>query len=160
MTGQATVAELFKLAIELEESTQELYRGFETKFSRHQKIADFWKQYAAEEAGHAKWLARLRDSLSAEELSAPADPSMIETARRMLKSSIKHRLADITNLEDAYELAHELENSETNAIFEFLIVHFSTDEATQDFLRSHLKDHIGKLMLWSPAQFNVAAQDN
>ena len=63
-------------------------------------------------------------------------------------------------MEDAYELAHELENSETNAIFEFLIIHFSTDETTQDFLRSHLKDHIGKLMLWFPAQFNVAAQDN
>lgn len=160
MTGQTTVAELFELAIKLEESAQDLYRGFESKFSHHQKIADFWKQYAAEEAGHARWLARLRGGLSTEELSALADPSMYEAARRLLKSFVGNRLAGVTDLEDAYQLAHELENSEINTIFEFLIVHFSTDETTQNFLRSHLKDHIGKLMLWFPTQFNVAVQDD
>ncbi len=158
MTGESTVADLFELAIELEKSAQELYRGFEAKFAHQQKASDFWKQYAAEEAGHASWLARLRDGLSAEELSAPADPAMLEAAREMLKFSVENGLAGVMDLRDAYQLANKLENSETNAIFEFLITHFSTDEKMQDFLRSHLKDHIGKLMLWFPTQFDVAEE--
>ena len=113
-----------------------------------------------EEAGHARWLERLREKLSSEELSAPADPSMLKAARGILESSVEKQLAEIKDLRGAYQLASELENSETNAIFEFLVANFAADEQTRTFLRSHLKDHIGKLMLWFPTQFNVAVQDD
>ena len=158
MTDQSTIARLFELAIELEKSAQELYCEFEKKFTHHPEVADFWKKYAAEEVGHAGWLERVRDGLSAKELSAQADPFMLDAARKILESSIKDSLADITDLKGAYQLANELENSETNAIFEFLITHFADDEKTRDFLRAHMRDHIAKLMLWFPTQFNVAAQ--
>jgi rubrerythrin len=160
MTGQATIADLFELAIELEDSAQKLYTELATKFAHHQEVADFWKQYAVEEAGHARWLERVRDKLNSEELSAPADPSMLKAAHGILKSSVEKQLAEIKDLRGAYQLASELENSETNAIFEFLVGNFAADEQTRNFLRSHLKDHIGKLMLWFPTQFNVAVQDD
>ncbi|MCP4541675.1 MAG: hypothetical protein GY832_31470 [Chloroflexi bacterium] len=160
MTNKATVARLFELAIELEESAQELYHELGQKFVHHPKAANFWKQYAVEEAGHAKWLASLRDDLSTKELAASADTAMIEAAREMLEFPIKNKLARVTDLRDAYQLAKELENSETNVIFEFLITHFSANEKTRNFLRSHLKDHIGKLMLWFPTQFDVAEESS
>ena len=116
-------------------------------------------QYAVEEAGHAKWLERLRDGLSSEELSAPANPLMLKEARKMLQTSVDNTLTGVKNLRDAYELTNELEHSETNAIFEFLIDNFAADKKTQDFLRSLLKDHIAKLMLWFPTQLNDLALD-
>ena len=159
MPQDATVAELFKLAIDLEKAAEELYRRLESKFAHRQKVADFWKEYATEEAGHAKWLERLRDGSSPEDLSALGNPLMLEEARKLLQYYTETDLAGIENLRDAYQLADELENSEINAIFEFLVDNFSADEKMQDFLRSLLKDHIAKLMLWFPTQFDDLALD-
>jgi len=156
MSNKATVTELFELAIVVEKAAEELYRGLEVKFAHHQEVADFWERYAAEEAGHAQWLKRLRDTSSPEQLSAPADPLILKDARRILQFSVESSLNNIKNLEDAYQLVNELENSETNAIFEFLIANFSSDEETQSFLRSQLRDHITKLTTEFPTQFKSA----
>ena len=130
MPNKATVSELFELAIAAEKAAEELYRRLEKKFAHHQEVADFWRKYAAEEVGHAHWLERLRDALNPDQLSAPADPFVLKDAHKVLQFSVENRLNDIKNLEDAYQLVNELENSETNAIFEFLITNFSSDEET------------------------------
>ena len=158
MSNKATVAELFDLAIAAERAIKELYRGLEIKFAHHQEVADFWGKYAAEEAEHAQWLKRLRDTSSPEQLSALADPLMLKDARKILRFFVENRLENIKNLDDAYQLANELENSETIAIFEFLITNFSSDEETQFFLRSQLKDHLAKLTIGFPTQFQNAAR--
>jgi hypothetical protein len=69
---------------------------------------------------------------------------------------VERRLRDVHNLEDAYQMVHELENSETNAVFDFLITNFAEDKKTQAFLRSQLRDHIGKLATDFPVQFRLA----
>lgn len=158
MSNKAMVADLFELAIAAEKAMEELYRGLEAKFAHHQEVADFWGKYAAEEARHARWLERLRDTSSPEQLSAPADPFMLKDARKILQFSIENRLKKIKNLEDAYQLVNELENSETNAIFEFLITNFSSDKETQSFLRSQLRDHIANLTIEFPTQFKGTAR--
>ena len=155
MTNQATIAALVELSIRLEKSAAEIYRWLGSKFAHHQEVADFWKRYAAEEDMHAQWLERLRDRLDPGELSAPADPLMLNDARSLLQS-LAGKLSGIKNLEDAYQLVNELENSETNAIFEFLITNFGTDKKTQNFLRSQLRDHIARLMIDFPTQFHNA----
>ena len=157
MPKDTTVAALFELAIGAEKTAEELYRGLETKFAHHPEVANFWGQYAAEEVTHARWLERFRDSLNSEELSAPADPHTLEEARAVLGFSVEDALEQIRNLEDAYQLASELEHSETNTVFEFLVNHFSSDEKTQSFLRTQLRDHIGRLMIDLPTQFEGAA---
>lgn len=158
MPNEATVAELFDLAIAAEKAAEALYRGLEAKFAHHQEVADFWGKYAAEEAGHAKWLERLRDTSGPGQLSALADPHILKDARKVLQFSVENRLREIKNLEDAYQLAHELESSETNAIFEFLITNFASDEETQSFLRSQLKEHIAMLTVGFPTQFQSAVR--
>lgn len=158
MSNKATIKELFELAIAVEKATEELYRGLEAKFAPHQEVADFWREYAAEEAGHAQRLERLRDELNPEQLSAPADPLMLKDVHKILQFSVENTLKGIKNLEDAYQLVNELENSETNAIFEFLITNFSSDKETQSFLRSQLQDHIAKLTTRFPTQFKSAAR--
>ena len=71
------------------------------------------------------------------------------------------RLEGIKTLEDAHQLATELENSETNAIFEFMIVNFSTDELAKShqFLRTQLSTHIARLENDFPIAFRGKAPD-
>ncbi|MDY7080096.1 MAG: hypothetical protein SXV54_24715 [Chloroflexota bacterium] len=157
MSNKTTMGELFELAITVEKAAEELYRGLEAKFVHHREVANFLGEYAAEEAGHAKQLESLRDTLSPEQLSAPADFQMPQDAHRILQSPVGKVLKGIKNLEEAYQLVHELEDSETNAILEFLITDFSMDRKAQYFLRVQLKEHIGRIMTEFPARFGDTA---
>lgn len=153
MPRQETVADLFDLAIAAERAAEALYRGLQAKFAHHPDVAEFWRAYAEEEVMHADWLGRVRDSLDEERLVATADAQMLQHAHRALERSVEETLAQIEDLEQAYQLAHELEDAETNAIFEFLITNFADEKKTAVFLRSQLKDHVGKLMIDFPIQF-------
>ncbi len=155
MSDEATVATLLKLAIAAERASEALYRGLETRFAHHPQAADFWGRYAREEAGHTRWLERLQGSLSAEQLSAPADPTMLRDVHKALQFSVEHALKGVRNLEDAYQLASEVESAETNAVFEFIITNFATDERTAPFLRAQLSGHVDQIMIEFPAQFDA-----
>jgi rubrerythrin len=157
MANTETTAELFEMAIAAEKAAEELYFGFEERFAHHQDVVAFWRKYAEEEVGHARWLEGVRDKSSPEQLSAPADPSILKDARKFLRFSPQHALEGVTNLEDAYQLANELENSEINVVFEFIITNFSADESAGSFLRAQLKDHIARLMTEFPARFSHSA---
>jgi hypothetical protein len=151
-----TVAQLFEMAIAAEKAAEELYHGLKSKFARHQEVADFWQEYADEEAMHANWLRQMRDSLTPEQLAQPADASILQSAHRAFQVSVEKALKGVKNLDDAYELVNDLENSETNAVFEFIIGCFGEDEKAQTFLRSQLRDHIGRLIADFPTQFRTA----
>jgi rubrerythrin len=158
MSNQSTLADLMQLAIQLEQSAEMLYRGMAAKFAHHPEIVAFWEHYAAEEVGHARWLERLQRTSSQEQLAAPADPLMLQTAHRLLGFSVEAALNRTRNLEEALQLAIELENSETNAIFEFLIINYSTDRNTIGFLRNQLKNHVANLTETLPTQYKGRAQ--
>ena len=142
-----TVGKLFEYAIELERATESLYRQLENMFSQYSEVALFWRRYADEEKGHASYLERIRKGVDVDRLSRQADGSMLQKVRQCLDLASQAKLKNIKTLEDAHQLATELENSETNAIFEFMIVNFSTDELAQShkFLRTQLSSHIAKL---------------
>jgi rubrerythrin len=142
-----TVAKLFEDAITLERAAETLYRQLEKMFAGCPEVARFWKHYADEESGHASYLERVRAGVGAGRLIQPADEDMLQKVRVCLEQASPTRLAAIKTLEDAHQLATELENSETNAIFEFIILNFSTDELAKShaFLRTQLNTHIARL---------------
>jgi rubrerythrin len=148
-----TIAKLFNMAITAECQAETLYQRLMEMFAPYPDVVAFWQKYAAEEAGHARWLTNLRDHLTPEQLAAPADADMLKMANRVLGLSMEELLAKVQNMDDAYQLVNELENSETNAVCEFLIDHFATDEKAQAFLRSQLKGHVTRLMTDLPVQF-------
>lgn len=147
MNNKATVGELFEYAIAIEKAAETLYKEFEKRFDHDPDVAAFWRSYVDEERGHASYLENLKARIDTSRLSADFDDSMLEKARACLARITPARLAKVKTLEDAYQLATELENSETNAIFEFMIVNFSTDELAQShkFLRTQLNVHIARL---------------
>jgi len=157
MSNTETTAELFKLALAAEQAAEDLYLGLEAKFAHQPEVAGFWGDYAKEEVGHARWLESVRDKSSPEQLSSPADPSILNAARNLLRFSPQNALEGIKNLEDAYQLANELEHSEINVVFEFIITNFASDASAGSFLRAQLRDHIARLVTDFPARFTSAA---
>ncbi len=156
MPGRSTVGKLFEMAIEAEERLEKMYKRFADMFRHRSDVAAFWERYAEEEHGHAEWLKRIRDKQPQEQLDQPADSTMLEYARKALGAKLEKRVKGIKNLEDAYQLASDVENSETNAVFEFLITHFPFDSKTHVFLRAQLKKHIARLMYEFRPQFGDA----
>lgn len=158
-----TIKNLFEYAIELENAAERLYRRLGDMFADHADVAEFWNHYADEERGHALYLEQARDRMDVESLSMPANDDMLQRVRKCMDKASQIRLDRILNLEDAYQLATELESSETNAVFEFMLSNFSAEdlEKNQEFLRSQLKDHIAKLTTDFPPEYKsrVARQN-
>ena len=141
-----SIGELFEVAIALERAAETLYRELEKMFSHYPEVSLFWKSYAEEEDGHAAYLERTRGRMSSERLSGHADITILQKAQECLEKTSPVVLAGIQTLEDAYQLATELKNSEVNTIFEFMIENFSTDEWEQSqFLQAQLKSHVARL---------------
>jgi rubrerythrin len=157
MSNAETVANLFEMAIAAEGIAEQLYRGLAPKFAHHPDVADFWSRYAAEEAGHARWLEHLWGTVDPQQLASVADRSIVEQAHKLLQFSPENALKQMGTLEDAYQLVNELENSELNVIFEFLITSFSSDKTAQAIVRTQLREHIARLITDFPAQFRHPA---
>ncbi len=145
MSDHRSVQTLFEYAIAAEHYAEEIYRRFECLFAADPQVAAFWQRYATEEMGHTRWLERLLTKLPPETRDAPADFEKLEMARHMIKTPLANALAEVETLEDAYRLAHELESSEINTIFEFLLFTFADDPQATQFARHQLSDHATRL---------------
>jgi len=148
-----TAAQVFDIAIDAERSAEKLFQGLEAKFTHHQDVAVLWKQYALDEAGHAKWLEDLRAKLTTEQLSRSVDAHTVGLLRAVTGFSVERALRGIKDLEDAYQLVNEVENGGTNAVFQFLLNNFEVDMQMREFLQAQLNKHIARLSLELPAQY-------
>ncbi|MBN2002228.1 MAG: hypothetical protein JXA21_02625 [Anaerolineae bacterium] len=152
-----TIEDMFQLAINVERLAKTLYLGLEDMFADHPEVAHFWHHYADEEEGHAAWLEQTLARLSPEQRETQGDLVIVEKLRHISHTPIKSLLAGIANLEDAFQLVNDLENSETNVVFEFLVENFADDEDTRRFLKNQLRNHVGNLLIEFPTQFRSAA---
>jgi rubrerythrin len=143
--GSQTVATLIELAIAAEQASQELYVRLTQKYSYLPQIADFWQKMGLDENAHARSLEKIRDSLTTEQLQAPVDPVVLEQAKRNASLSVEDKLNSISTLEDAYQLAHELEHSEINTVFEFITAEFISLDVQREFVAAQLKKHVARL---------------
>ncbi len=153
-----TLKELFELAIRLEQAAETLYHSLEARFAHHPQVAAFWARYAREEAGHARQLEVMMSHVEPARLSDPADLHLLDTARDLLSTPVDQLLSRVKNLEDAYRLVSDLENSEVNAIFESLLDVASLEEGSRSFWRAQLHEHIGRLIAGFPPPYNSLQQ--
>lgn len=149
----STIEDLLAIAVQIERLCERLYRRMEGMFPSTPEVVAFWRKYADEEVGHALWLEKLRARCTPAQLAQVADAQILVTAERMLEFVTTHALKTVTTLEDAYQMATELENSETNAIVEFLIDNFTDDPASVSFLRAQLKGHVANLEKTLPSRY-------
>ena len=156
MSDRQSVRILFEYAIAAEHYARELYSEFGRRFAADPRVAAFWQRYAAEEIGHSRWLEQLLKKLPPETCDAPADFDRLEAARHVIKVPLAQALAGVETLEDAYQLAHELESSEINTIFDFLLSTFADDPQATQFARDQLRDHAARLSTGFPESYTGA----
>ena len=154
MSDRNSIQTLFGYAIAAENYAEAFYLQFERMFAADPAVAAFWQRYAAEERGHVRWLEGVLVKLPEETRTAPADVEMLETARRLTAAPLDEVLAGIETLEDAYQLAHELESSEVNTIFEFLLATFASDTEAAQYARQQLSDHVARLSDEFPERYS------
>ena len=143
---EQTMAQIFGQAIEIEIKAASMYKKYTELFSHIPEISAFWRELTADEMDHAKTLRAIHISLTEEQLQVPCNSELLEkvvATRRMLNNDLT---ASINNLDEAYELAHELEFSEINAIFKFLAVKLVSNVEREQFIVSHIGQHQQKLL--------------
>lgn len=156
MSDRQSVRILFEYAIAAEHYARELYSEFARLFAADPRIGAFWQRYAADELGHARWLEQLLKKLPPETGDAPADLDKLEAARHIIRAPLPNALAKVETLEDAYQLAHELESSEMNTLFEFLLFTFADDPPATQFARDQLREHVARLYEEFPEPYTGA----
>ena len=100
---------------------------------------------AADEDEHAKVLAKVLGDAPSKKLACQAPADVWAAVTQILHLLSQDLLSSIKNLKDAYELAHELEYSEVNAVFEFLSVDAIPGRVEREFIRTHITAHQKRL---------------
>jgi rubrerythrin len=137
---------IFQSAIEIEKAAALLYERYAELFSDFPKIADFWKRMREDELDHAKWLSEIKESLPEEVLSSSPDYDIILKVHNINRSLDEYSAKKIENLDDAYELANDIESSEVNNLFSLLAHKFISSEERKKFLLSEINEHQQKIM--------------
>ncbi len=136
---------LFELALSAEMAGMDLYLNLVKGFVHMPDVAEFWQSMLNDEIQHATELERMKNSLSADLLRAPADEGFIQKARKAYDFPMHDRLKSVENLDDAFELAREFEHSEVNKVFGLLMDEFLDDERKRKFALAELRLHLAKL---------------
>lgn len=140
-----TVEALISTLIEAENNAQRLYLRLMDLFAHEPDAAEVWWKMGADEAAHIRLLEQTRDSLLQEQRRAPADPLWLEAAQAAARFSPDRVLARVQTLEDAYQEAHALENSELNAVFEFVMTEYFPQRLRREVVQSLLREHVERL---------------
>lgn len=142
-----TINDILRQAIEAEWRAHDFYSELAEMFTDvDDEVADFWAELAQDETDHAGELERIRESCNWDQLGRPADAELIQSAgavRALLATDLRDR---IRTLDDAYELAHKLEFSEVNSLFQVLALEFVSSEDRRNFVASEMKLHREKLL--------------
>ena len=139
---------LLKQTMKLEKMQVMLYKGLAKKFSSSGEISQFWFGMSEDEKGHYERVVRMLNEFKAEQLSVEIDSNLYNAVCKGL-NELKPLLLDrIFDLHDAFELAHEVENYETEAVFKFVHARFKNDPHELDICNSILA-HLEKLSSFS-----------
>jgi len=108
------------LAIAIEKRSAELYGQFSVLFKDHKELTEYWGQMKADEERHESILNEVIANLEDDDGNRTINAVKSEKTTRLL-SCINDDLSKVfSNLDDAYECAHELEEKEVEVIFDLL----------------------------------------
>ena len=106
---ELTIDELFKRVFEIELTSAKVYIKLAELFSHVSEVSTFWDDLAKEEKHHEETLQEIYKSLTQKQLLSPTDKNIMRKAVEIQNSLNKDLINPIKNLDDAYELAHQLE---------------------------------------------------
>ena len=143
---KATIEKLFAFSIEIELRAAAIYLNFAKWFPMIPGLANFWLDMQEDELGHARALEDIRGTLPVEVLRDAAPAEMLQNVKSIQKLISKDLMGGVHTLDDAYELAHELEFSEANVLFNFLTSDVMTFGQQADITYTNIVQHQKKLL--------------
>ena len=143
---EKTLQELFEIAINWETLARDLFADFANLFRHDPKVSDFWIQLSKDESGHIGVLKDILNKIPPEKRSVEVSKEQRDTARRVEKLIEEAPRRKVQTLDDAYELAHQLETSELNALFKMLVIDYLPDKEAHKFIVVEVTEHIERLM--------------
>jgi uncharacterized Zn finger protein len=146
-----TLGEFFQDAINIEKIAAGIYQDLAEAFAHKKDISFFWRGLREDELMHAKMLEKSRLTLDEKDLESLVDQSMLSKIQEVNKFLKENPLNQIQDLEDAYDLAHELEFSEVNVIFKFLTFDQVPWIYQEDLIENMLQIHQQKLIHFDEA---------
>jgi uncharacterized damage-inducible protein DinB len=156
MTENQTVENLLALSSAIEKEMVTFYCRLRQIFSHIPEAEGLWTKLRDDEIDHIFQLDQIKESLSPDQLSAPADNSMIEQAERVIRFIDPERWEEIGDLDEAVDLANEYENSEANRIFLFLAERYIPQANRKKFIEAIINDHLERLISL-PAEIDTPA---
>ncbi len=143
---QPTYTQAFAIAIRAERETQQLYTEIAAMFAAYPPAVELWQALARDESYHASVLEQTLSAVSPERLDEAVESLLWEQATALQRLDHKALQASLQTLEDAYQLTHELEHSEINTLFEFLIHAFMSGTEIEAIALQQLREHLRRLI--------------
>ncbi len=141
-----TIEETLETAVRIETRAADLYGVLARRFSHVPGMTGFWEDLRHDELGHANTLRSVRGSLSKEKLASTVEHSITASVNGIMEMMGKDLLGQIKTLDDAYEIANELEFSEINALFKYLTTDIVTTASRGEIIVHHIDEHQQKLI--------------
>ena len=141
-----TVDDLFRLALAAETEARLFYRGLRALFAPAPAAASFWDRMYEDETVHCRELLLIYAALPAAVRRSPADPEVLEKARRNARMPLRKDFRSIRTLDDAFEIAHRLETSEVMVVFAFIRGKYVPLARRRSFTLSVLEEHLQRIM--------------
>jgi len=146
---EETIEHLFDYSIEIEYKAAHIYEAFSKLFSHVPGLTVFWLGLFEDEIRHATILQEIRKILAPEKLLSRIDKKIWDDVVGIQRKLSKDLISAINTLDDAYELAHDLEFSEVNGVFQFLAGECVPPDKRKQFVRSEIQKHLKKLLDFS-----------
>ena len=144
-----TIKDEFQVAISCEKLAEAVYREFMKKFAHVPEIEQFWNDMVEDEIKHAKNLEEVYETLTDEQRNGPADSHLILELRNILALRLEDVTGPVKTLDDAFNIASELEDSEVNAAFRSLTKEFILKEEYRRALLDVVEVHLARLTYFS-----------
>ena len=134
---------LLSQAMVLEKSQAAIYKGLEKKFYFSKEISQFWAGMAEDERGHYESIVKMHSQLKHDQLSAEVSNDLYNMVCKGLRELKSSRLKEVFDLDDACNLANEVEDYETKPVFEFVHTEFMRDSRLE--ISNIILAHLDKL---------------
>jgi rubrerythrin len=146
---ERSIESVFTACIQNEMRAYSIYKQFTEFFANEPQICCFWAKLAMEEKLHAKALQNIQKEVSSTQLCELANNHLFQDVQMATSFLNKYRPETVRTLDDAYEVAHEIEFSEVNAVLKLLTCSFISREIRKKALIAQLSNHQDKLSMFS-----------
>lgn len=142
MKEHMSFGELLDSSIENEHQAMLFYQDLVNLFPEEDAVSKIWLKLAEDERDHSEQIMEIKECMEPNDLNENVSSDLLEMFNSI--KIIDHMKLEciINNLNDAYDLAHELECSEINNLFKILTKTYVGEEHRKQFILSQLNNHI------------------